>query len=155
MKERPDDVEHFWAEFCTATGTPADEPYQSWYFGNSAEMAAELAELVIGGRKRATASMAAVNALTPHEAPVLGGYSVVTDVNGQPRCVIRTVEIRQIPFCEVDSKFAFDEGEGDRSLGYWREVHSNYFGREAADIGVVFDDRSMICCERFELLYVK
>ncbi|MBX7054413.1 MAG: ASCH domain-containing protein [Pyrinomonadaceae bacterium] len=153
MKVATKEVEEYWVEFCAVTGTSADEPYQFWYFGNTAEMAAELAQLVIEGRKTATASLSEVNELIPDEAPVLGGYSVVTDFEGQPRCVVRTIGIRHIPFCEVDSQFAFDEGEGDRSLVHWREVHSNYFADEAAAIGIGFGNESMICCERFELLY--
>lgn len=153
MKVRTREVERFWAEFCAVTGTAVDEPYQSWYFGNTTEMAAELAQLVIEGRKIATASLLEVNGSVPDEAPVLGGYSVVTELDGRPRCVVRTREIRHLPFCEVDSRFAFDEGEGDRSLGLWREVHSDYFAREAAAMGMSFGERSLICCERFELLY--
>lgn len=153
MKELNEEAVQFWEEFCAATGTSVDEPYQSWYFGNTADMAAELAQLVIDGRKRATASLVAVNERLPDEAPQLGGYSVVTDKAGQPKCVIRTTGIRHIPYCEVDAQFAFDEGEGDRSLDYWREVHSNYFSREAAELGIEFGERSLICCERFEMLY--
>ena len=153
MKELNEEAVQFWEEFCAASGTPSDKPYKTWYFGNTAEMAAELAKLVIVGRKRATASLVAVNERLPAEAPQLSGYSVVTDQAGQPKCVIRTTEIRHIPFCEVDAQFAFDEGEGDRSLEYWREVHSNYFSREAAELGIEFGERSLICCERFEMLY--
>jgi len=153
MKELNKEAARFWEEFCAASGTPFDKPYQTWYFGNTAEMAEELAQLVIDGRKRATASLVAVNERLPDEAPQPGGYSVVTDHPGHPKCVIRTSEIRHVPFCEVDAQFAFDEGEGDRSLEYWREVHSNYFSREAAELGIEFGERSLICCERFEMLY--
>lgn len=146
-------IEKFWAGFCRTSGVASDEPYQVWYFGNSARMASELAALVLEGRKTATASLAAVNELRPQDAPVPDGYSVVTDFDGEPVCVIRTTEIRHVPFGEVDAAFAADEGEGDLSLEYWRDVHSAYFGREAAGHGMEFNDGSLVCCERFELLY--
>lgn len=151
---RSEAITKFWEEFCAANPqVSADEPYQSWYFGNSPEMAAELADLVMIGKKFATASLAAVNEIKPDEAPVPNGYSVVTDFFGEPRCVIQTVEIRHLPFDEVDAQFASDEGEGDQSLEYWREVHHAYFTREAAGLGIVFNERSPVCCERFRLLH--
>jgi uncharacterized protein YhfF len=144
----------FWNEFRAREGSvAANEPYQIWYFGNTPEMAAELAHLVIAGKKFATGSLAAVNEIKPEEAPIPDGYSVVTDFHGEPMCVIQTTEIRHLPFSEVDPQFAADEGEGDQSLESWREAHCNYFTREAADLGLEFDEQSLVCCERFKLLY--
>ena len=152
MKSAP--VENFWKEFCGSnSGINAGTPFQVWYFGNSAEMARELAGLVVAGKKRATASLVEFNELHPELAPVDDGYSVVTDFEGTPRCVIQTTEIRQIPFAEVDARFAFDEGEGDRSLEYWRDVHRRYFTKEARDFGLEFNEKSLVCGERFQLLF--
>lgn len=144
-----------WRAFCAETGVDADTQYQSWYFGNSPEMAAELVELVLSGKKFATASLAKMNELEPQNAPVDRGYSVVTDFDGHPICVIRTTEIRHLPFNQVDTEFASDEGEGDQSLEYWRDVHWSYFTKEAAMYGFHFDENSVVCCERFELLFPK
>jgi len=149
-------VENFWEEFCQ-NNDEIDHatPYQVWFFGNSSEMARELAELVLSGKKKATASLVAVNEITPEIAPVDAGYSVVTDFEGNPQCVIQTTEIRQLPFGEVDAQFAFDEGEGDRTLEYWRDVHWRYFTKEAAELDLEFNEKSLICCERFRLLFPK
>lgn len=130
-------------------------PFQVWYFGNSLEMAVELAELVISRKKTATASLAKMNDLEPDKAPVDSGYSVVTDFEGNPMCIIQTAEISHLPFNEVNAKFAFDEGEGDQSLDYWRSVHWDYFAREAAEHGFDFDETSIVCCEHFRLLFPK
>lgn len=151
---RTEAVARFWAGFCSAN--PAVDPavpYQVWYFGNSSEMASELAELVLSGKKTATAASVAMNKLRPEDAPVADGYSVVTDFEGSPLCVIRTEEIREIPFEEVDEIFAAEEGEGDLSLEHWRRVHRDYFTNEARQHGLQFDERSMICCERFKILF--
>ena len=146
----------YWTDFCADNPEVSpDAPYQTWHFGNSLEMAFELGQLVVSGKKTATASLAAVNAIKPDEAPVLGGYSVITDTNGIPVAIIRTTEIRHLPFNEVDAQFAADEGEGDLSLEYWRDVHHTYFMREAAELGIDFDERAIVCCERFELLFPK
>ena len=58
-----------------------------------------------------------------------------------------------MPFNEVDAEFAFDEGEGDQSLDYWRTVHWDYFSRRCAKIGKEPSLEMPVNCERFELLY--
>ncbi len=151
---RSDAVDRFWEEFCAVNPAVAlGTPYQIWFFGNTREMASELARLVLAGTKTATASLLAVNELNPEDAPRPDGISVVTDFDGDPVCVIQTTEIRHLPFDEVDAEFAADEGEGDLSLDHWRQVHSDYFGREARAGGFEFDGSSIVCCERFRLLY--
>ena len=153
MIKKSKKVSDVWDKFREADGTiPADEPFQIWYFGNSQAMSVELADLVIAGTKTATASLLAMNELQPDTAPVIHGYSIVTDFEGEPKCIIRTVEVRHRPFEEVDAQFAFDEGEGDRTLEHWRKVHHDYFSREATQHGMDFGPKSIICCERFRLL---
>ena len=72
---------------------------------------------------------------------------VALDGAGRPRAVLRTVELVQRRFDEVDEAFAFDEGEGDRSLAYWREAHRRYFTRLN-----LYQDDMMLWCERFTLV---
>jgi uncharacterized protein YhfF len=147
-------VERFWEEFCALEpSVSTDTPHQTWYFGNTREMAVELADLVLSGRKTATASLLAMNELNPSDAPQPDGYSVITDFDGIPLCVLQTTEIRHLPFDEVDERFASDEGEGDLSYDHWRRVHWDYFSREAAINGFEFDGNSIVCCERFRVLY--
>lgn len=146
-------VSKFWIEFCGKCGVDPATPYQVWYFGNRSDQALSLAELVIAGTKTATASLVDANLLEPQKAPIDDGYSVVTSFEGEPMCVIQTSEIRHLPFHAVDEGFAYDEGEDDRTLSSWREGHSAYFSAEAAELGLGFDKETMICCERFRLLY--
>ena len=155
MMENSKQVKDFWQKFCAASGTNPETPYQVWYFGNTSEMARHLAELVLQGEKRATATLLESAELHPESAPVDDGFSVVTDYEGNPRCIIQTTEIRVLPFTEVDAEFAFDEGEGDKSLEYWRRVHHDFFTKDAAENGVKFHEKSLVACERFKLLFPK
>jgi uncharacterized protein YhfF len=150
-----DSIKTFWEEFCRTANVNSETPYQVWFFGNTSEMARELAELVISGKKTATASLLEFNETHPESAPIENGYSVVTDFEGIPLCIIQTTEIRYLPFKEVDAKFAFDEGEGDQTLEYWREVHRQYFTKEAKEFNLEFGENSLIACERFRLLFSK
>lgn len=147
-------VKDFWAGFLKAN--PAVRPetlYQLWYFGNTSEMARRLAELVMSGTKTATASLLETNKRQLESAPIDSGYSVVTNFEGEPICVIQTTEIRHTPFKNVDAAFAYDEGEDDRTLESWRQGHWNYFTKEAVQFGFSFDEDSIVCCERFRLLF--
>jgi uncharacterized protein YhfF len=146
-------VEEFWQKFCDINNVIYETPFQVWYFGLSSESAEELCQLVLDGKKTATASLPWEYEDKPEEAPFVGGYSVVTDFEGNPKCVVRTTQLRVVPFNEVDAEFAFDEGEGDQSLDYWREVHWDYFSRRCAAIGRMPTTEMPVNCERFELLY--
>jgi len=146
-------VAAFWAEYCRRAGLPAATPCQVWPFGDSPELAHELVELVLRGPKRATAGLVECNARHPQQAPVADGYSVVTEFDGRPRCVIRTVWLQQRALRDVDAAFAWDEGEGDRTLADWMDGHRRFFSRECAGLGIDFGDHLPVQLERFELLY--
>jgi len=146
-------VTAFWAEYCRRAGLPPATPCQAWPFGDSDELAHELVELVLHGPKRATAGLVEYNARHPEEAPVADGYSVVTEFDGRPRCVVRTVWLDQRALRDVDAAFAWDEGEGDRTLAEWLDGHRRYFSRVCPGLGIAFSDDTRVQLERFELLY--
>ncbi|MET4202089.1 ASCH domain-containing protein [Bradyrhizobium sp. LA6.12] len=126
---------------------PVPEHYRhlrTFAFGDNPALADELVELVVKGVKTATCSTEdEPNTSTP------GELWVVLDGRGEPRCVIESVEITYRRFNEVDATFAHDEGEGDRSLAYWRSAHRTYFGRLGR-----FSEDMMLMCERFRLIEV-
>jgi uncharacterized protein YhfF len=117
---------------------------RSFAFGDRPDLADELLDLVISGLKTATCS-------TEDEpnTPTPGEQWIVLDGRGEPRCVIETTELTYRRYDEVDAAFAYDEGEGDRSLQYWRQAHRNYFGRLGR-----FSEDMMLMCERFRLVEV-
>jgi uncharacterized protein YhfF len=116
----------------------------SFAFGDGPELADELLDLVVRGVKTATCSAEdEPNPSTP------GERWIVLDGRGTPRCVIETTDVTYRRFGEVDAAFACDEGEGDRSLNYWREAHRRYFGRMGK-----FSEDMMLMCERFRLVEV-
>ena len=117
---------------------------RSFAFGDGPELADELLALVLNGVKTATCSTEdEPNTSTP------GERWIVLDGRGNPRCVIETLEVTYRRFGEVDPGFAYEEGEGDRSLAYWREAHRSYFGRLGR-----FSEDMMLMCERFRLVEI-
>ncbi|MEP6608887.1 MAG: GNAT family N-acetyltransferase [Burkholderiaceae bacterium] len=146
-------VADFWRTYCSASKLSAGTPYQAWYFGDSTQLAHQLAELVLHGPKRATAGLGSTCDAFPQTAAVAGGYSVVTEFDGTPRAVIRTTQLQRRKFCDVDSTFAWDEGEGDRTLEDWKRGHWRYFSRECEALGQAMSEDAEVALERFELLY--
>lgn len=146
----------FWDEFCLANPeVKQDESYQVWYFGDSSELAKELCELVLEGKKIATASLVWENEPNPSSAPILNGYSLITDFDGNPKCIIKTIEINIKPFNEVDEVFAAKEGEGDLSLAHWKQVHWEYFARKCKELGKQASENMLVVCEEFKVIYPK
>src|SRR5205823_4432561 len=115
---------------------------ETFSFGDSPALAAELAELVLAGTKTATCWAACEGQKTE-----VGKRMVMLDGAGRPAAVIETVELVRRRFDEVDYTFAFDEGEGDRSLEYWRQAHCRYFTRLES-----FAPDMELWCERFRLV---
>jgi uncharacterized protein YhfF len=144
-------VEAFWRSFVDATGI--DGPYSAWSFGNDPATADELGLLVRDGPKRATTSLLSWyegDDADPEEPmPVVGALNVVLDGRGGPICVIRTVKVEVRPFGEVDEAFAWVEGEGDRSLAYWRDAHISFFASEGRPVG----EETPVVLETFEQLW--
>lgn len=63
-------------------------------------------------------------------------------------CMIQTVRLQVIRFCEMTSELASKEGqgEGDLSLEYWKEGHKRYFEREGT-----YSEEMELVFEEFEL----
>ena len=138
----------FWEAFCSSRPDAfiSDEPDDVFAFGNTPEMADKLGALVAGGVKMATTS--ALEAYEPGEPlPQTGELSVVLDGGERPLCVIETTEVR---VAEVDAAFASDEGEGDRSLAYWRAAHERFFSETLPG---PFDEKMPVVCERFRVVW--
>lgn len=147
-------VRAFWQAFRQAhPEIEAKTPFEAWFFGDSRELAQELAELVARGQKTATASLYWEYEAEGEALPLKGGYSVITDFDGNPRAVIQTTEVRILPFGEVEADFAADEGEGDLSLEWWRQAHWRFFSRACAKIGRQPNQKMPVVCERFRLVY--
>jgi uncharacterized protein YhfF len=149
--EKTEAVERFWQAFRTAAGTR--DGYDVVSFDDSPETATELAELVVDGRRRATAAL--LRQLSPdgEPLPIIGGYVVLVDGHGRPRAIWRTKELRLGPLVSVDEAFAWDEGEGDRTRASWLDAHRAFFGRLAERGGFALDDDIETVFERFEVVW--
>lgn len=149
-------VERYWGSYLETL--PSDSPvrggrYVAEGWGDSPGMADEVGALISSGTKTATCS-----ALWEYEAegeplPEVGLKTVVLDGAGDPLCIVETTEVEVRPFDEVDARFAYEEGEGDRSLEDWREAHWRFFSRTLPNIGKEPALDMPLVCERFRVVY--
>ena len=95
----------------------------AWAFGASAD---ELADLVLRGEKTATASAYELYKLENEPLPQAGSFDVILDSQERAVCIIEITKVSVLPFNEVSADHAFKEGEGDKSLAYWQQVHEAF-----------------------------
>ena len=124
----------------------------AWAFGATPEQADELLDLVLAGTKTATAGAYWDYEAEGEPLPEVGTLGIVLDSGAHPRALVVTTEVSVTPFAEVDEMHAFLEGEGDRTLRYWREVHEAFF-RAYAEHDRGFSSQMPVVLERFEVLY--
>lgn len=138
-----------WAQFAQANDL-INEPYEAWAFGGAPD---ELAWLVLQGEKMATSSAYDVYRMKGQPLPKAGEYSVILNSRQEAVCIIRTINVQILPFGEVDEQHARKEGEGDKSLSYWRKIHRDFFKAALQKIGLSFDESRKVVCEEFEVVY--
>lgn len=146
------DQQAVWDRFQTETGDMR-APYDIFAFGDGPELAEELLALVLSRTKQATASRFAFYQKAGMRPPATGDLSLVLDGEGRPACVIETTKVEISPFNTATEEFAWIEGEGDRSLGFWRAAHLAYFRRECRNEGKAFSEEEPIVFEQFRLIW--
>lgn len=124
--------------------------YEAWAFGEAPD---KLALLVKNGIKTATCSAYDLYLDGNESFPEEGKYSVILDSREEAVCIIQTTRVYVSAFDHVTEEHAFMEGEGDRSLAYWRKVHENFLRKELAPTGRSFDGNTRVVCEEFVLVY--
>lgn len=145
-------VLQMWETFRQSCGVEA-ELIGAFAFGDSAGLADQLAHLVLHGPKRATAGLLVEFEHDGEPLPQVGDHQVVLDGRGQPVCIIRTTAVDVGPLDQVDARFAWDEGEGDRTLEWWQRAHHEFFSRRCQQIGIPFAEDLSVVQERFTLVW--
>lgn len=143
--------ESFWQRFCEETGEDG-RLLDCDTFGGP-DIADELLELVLNGRKRATCTNLRWVQKGEMPMPRSGGLSIITSAQGKPACVIRTGKVVIKPFNEATCAFAWREGEGTRMLSDWKRAHRGFFYGEALRGGFSFRESDLCIFEEFEMIW--
>lgn len=148
----PDAVALYWEKVRAAHPELPPAVPEAWAFGATPAHADELLELVLAGIKTGTASSIWDYEATGDPLPEVGELSIILDGAGAPRAVLETTSLQTVPFDQVSAEHAHAEGEGDRTLAYWREVHERFW-REYSEDPRGFAPDMPVLCERFRLIH--
>ena len=142
-----------WLEFIKNNPTFKNRKYDAWCFGGGDVIANELAELVLDGIKTATASAYELYEMDNSPLPPVGGLNIILDAQENAICITETTKVYVCSFNKISADHAFKEGEGNRSLEYWREVHKEFFTNALSEYNQSFDEDMLVVCEEFKVIY--
>ena len=125
------------------------------HFCDNEKDADECLKLVLAGTKRATSHSLLGLQLRKEPLPKIGDFTIITDWKGQAQCILRTVAVRLKPFFSIRESYAKMEGEGDKTLAYWKKTHWDFYTRELEPHGRKPVDSMIVVCEIFEKVYQK
>ena len=123
-------------------------------YGNGPEMSDHLLDLIRSGPKRATTGLLWEYEHLAEALPEVGSLELVIDFDGHPQLVTRNTSVEVTPFNKVTEAFAAKEGEGDRSLEYWKRVHWDFFSRVCEHLGRTPSEDMPVVCTEFEVVHV-
>ena len=104
---------------------------------------------MVRGEKTATASAYPLYEYDREPLPSEGEYSVILDTQDNAVCIIQTTKVTIVPFDEITAEHAYKEGEGDKSLEFWRKVHQKIFTEWMEGAGLQFTLDMKEVCEEF------
>ena len=139
-------IDLFWQQFLKTHALGKLPCPPSFYFCDNRQDADACASLVVKGIKQATAPSLWWFDKYKENRPEVGDYHIITQWDGTPVAVIQTTAVAVIPFGQVGAGFAYAEGEGDRSLAQWQEVHRAYYAGEMdCEPSEITDDFAVVC----------
>ena len=154
-KTEKDSIQIFWNDFLRKNpNNSSKEIPEVYYFCDNEKDANECVDLVVKKIKRATATSLWWFQKNNEPLPKNGNQAIITDWSGKPKAIIETIKIIPTPYNEITPEFAETEGEGDKSLRYWKKVHKAYYEREMHPYGENFNENMIIICEYFKTIYV-
>jgi len=124
----------------------ANPEAETFRFGDSAVLCAQINALVRAGTKTATCEAASFYQTGGDAWPEVGRRDIALNWDGTPAFMIETVEVRTRRFNEMDAEFVAAQGEF-RDLEHWRKGYTAYFKRAG-----VFAPDMKLMCERFKLV---
>ena len=141
--------QEMWNKYKQINSSIGDE-IDAWAFGVEPDL---LADLVFKGEKTATASAYDLYALEGELLPQEGTFDIILDSQNQAVCIVEITRVSVQPFNQVSAQHAYKEGEGDKSLTYWRQVHEDFFTDCLGEAGLTFTPDSKVVLEVFRKVY--
>ena len=119
--------------------------FPKWKFCSDNE---KLISLVLSGDKRATTSLYSEYIEDKKSLPKISERSIILHDDNTYACLIEVENVIITEFKNITEELAFIEGEGDKSLEYYRNEHYKIFKK----IDSNFNDESKVVFEMFKVI---
>ena len=124
----------------------------SYYYGDNKTVADDCAELVVRNIKKATTSSLWWFQKNNEPLPQPGDLAIITNWEGDAKAIVKTTKVEIVKYKDISVSYAYIEGEGDKSLEYWRKVHWEFYANEMKPFGASPHEDMELVCEYFETL---
>lgn len=111
------------------------------------------ADLILRGEKGASCSLNVWYSEQGEILPKVGHLQVVTNWDGAPVCIIEVTSVTKCKYNEVTAEFAALEGEGDKTLEWWKNAHWNFFSKECEELNIAPSEDMLLVLEQFKTVY--
>lgn len=129
------------------------EAPKTMHFYDNEQDANNCADLTSKGIKKAFSSSLLGIQHKKEKLPKIGDFIVITNWDGEAQCIIQLTSVTLRPYFNIDESYAEKEGEGDKSLSYWKKAHWAYFTRELASFGREPRDSMIVVCQEFKKVF--
>ncbi len=119
---------------------------EDWCFADDKETADLLFNLVKKGDKTATSY------IYEEHMKLNKGFSILTNWDKTERILLQTTKIYVTPFKKVTRQHAYKEGEDDKTIKSWKNIHNRFFSEQLSKHGLLFQDDTKIVCEEFNVV---
>lgn len=149
------DIEKYWHKYTEENHLTLETP-DFWMFGDgSKELADELANLVLLGKKTGTCATKESYIVEKENVPEVGQHDIILNGDSKPVAIIKYTKIQEIPMNQVSEEFAISEGEGDLSYDYWYKEHEKFFINEFKNYRLNYTPEIMLICQTFEVVFCR
>lgn len=151
-------VDRYWAQYLGSLPPDGRRPAghaSPAAFGITWDDARAIATLVKDGTKTASGGLVWSNEADGKPGSRPGDLWIVIASPDEPVCIIETTEVRVIPYDEVPEEYAWQGGEGDRTMADWRRMYWEYIVSECKRIGREPDRKAPLAMERFHVVYAE
>ncbi len=123
------------------------------HFCDNQKDADECAYLVQKSIKQATSTSDWWYKKYKMQYPKIGDQYIITNWDGEAKAIIETTKVSFVKYCDISEEYAVIEGEGDKTLDYWKSVHWAYYIREMKPFKETPHEEMIIVCEEFKTIY--
>lgn len=148
-------AKEYWAQYLNSIPqqTRPQNPFVEAAYAGTKDTTDELIALFLTGRKTAGSSLVIDYELNDEPLPVIGNFWIILNSISEPKLIVKTVGVERNLFKEIPQRVVIAEGEGDLSVEYWKQVHSQFFLPFLEEWGVENLEEAEVITEYFEIVY--